>query len=77
MEIGDCILGGCAARALIVDLVMVAVTVELLLQKVRIGFARLQSVAGRDAVTVTDQDGPVGGPRATMEELVGQKQQPY
>jgi len=42
------------------------VTVKLLLEKVRIGLAGLQAVAGGDAVPVADQDGPIGGPRATI-----------
>jgi len=76
LDIGDGILGSGAACALIDDLVMVAVTVKLLLEKVRIGLAGLQAVAGGDAVPVADQDGPIGGPRATIEELAGQKKQP-
>lgn len=77
LQIGDGILCGGAARALIVDLVMEAEAVEFLLQKVRIRLAGLQPVAGRNAVAIADQDVPASSPRATIEDQAAQKQQTY
>ena len=56
---------------MIVDRVVVAVSVEIPLQGVGIRLSGLKAVAGGDAVTVADQDGPAGG-----QERAGEKQQP-
>jgi len=55
-EAGDGVLGSGAASALIDYFVVVAVSVEALLQEFRIGLAGLQVVAGGNAVSKANQD---------------------
>ena len=67
-EAGDSILGGGAAGALIVHLVVVAASVQIPLQRVGKGLAGLKAVASGDAVTEADQQGPVGGMERASEK---------
>lgn len=60
-KMGDGILGGGATGAHIYDVVMVAATVEVLLQVVRVRLALLDAVAGGNAVAVADEDRGVCG----------------
>ena len=62
------VLGGCAAGSLVVDFVLVAAAVQFSLQRVGIGLTRLQSIAGRDAVAETHQEGPAFGARRNPED---------
>lgn len=61
VDVRDCILGGGAAGAAILDFVFVAALVEVLLERVRPGLAGLETIAGRDAVAVADDGRPIGG----------------
>ena len=56
----DRVLGGCAAGALILHLVVVTACVELLLKIIGIRLPKLQAVAGGDAIAKADQDRTVG-----------------
>jgi len=60
-EIGHGILGCGAAGALIDHFVVEAAAVQVSLQRVGIGLAGLEAVAGGDAVAVADQNRVVGG----------------
>ena len=64
----DRVLGGRAAGSLVVDFVFVAVVVQFTLQRVRIGLTGLQTVAGRNAVAETHQEGPAFGLRRQGED---------
>ncbi len=61
MEIDYRVFGGGSAGALIQDLVVVAAAVHIPLQSVRIGLARLEAIAGGDAIAKADQHGAIGG----------------
>jgi len=56
-EVGDRVLGGGAAGALVVHLVVITVCIEVALQRIRIRLAGLQSIAGGDAVAEADENG--------------------
>src|SRR5271165_1065966 len=73
-EIGDSVLGGCAAGALVVDLVMVAERVEFLLQIIGIGLAGLEAVAGGDAVAEANQQGAIRGLDRASEGRGGEQE---
>ena len=62
-EVGDRVLGGGAAGALVVHLVVITVCIEFALQRIRVRLAGLQSIAGGDAVAEADENGPVCRPR--------------
>jgi len=67
-QVADGVLGGGSAGALVDDLVVVAVAVQLRLKIVRIGLAGLETVARGDAVAEADDDGAVGGKRRGDEK---------
>jgi len=69
-QAGDSVLGGGAAGAFVDDFVAVAMGVEALLQEVRVRLARLEAVAGSDAVPKANQDG-----RSSPKERGGQENQ--
>lgn len=61
VQIGNGVLGGGAAGALIVDLVMVTTIVQIPLKRVGVRLSGLKAVTGGDAVAEADENGPVGG----------------
>ena len=71
-EIGDGVLGGGAAGALVVDSVVVTERIEFLLQVIGIGLAGLKAIAGGDAVAEADQEGAIGGLRGSGEKRGGE-----
>ena len=58
---GGCVFGGGTAGTTVLDLVFVATLVEVALECVRKGLARLESVSGGDAVAVANDGGTFGG----------------
>ena len=64
-QIGNSILGGRAACALVRDFVLIAAVVQVALQSVGKRLACLKAVAGCDAVAVANENGPVGGQQGT------------
>ena len=68
-QAGNCVFGGGAAGALIVNCVAVAEAVEFPLQRVGKGLAGLQAVAGGNTVAIADEERPAGG-----QKRAGQKQ---
>jgi len=59
LQVGDRVLGGGSAGAMVRDFVAVAATVEVFLQGSRVGLAGLETVACGDAVAIADQLRPV------------------
>lgn len=62
------VLGGGATGALVDDLVVETVTIQLFLQKVSICLTVFQSIAGGDAVAEADDDALFGGERRNDEK---------
>ena len=61
VDVGDCVFGGSAAGAAILNIVFVTTLVKVALEGVWKGLPGLQAVASRDAVAVADDGGAVGG----------------
>ena len=61
VDVGDCVLGGGAAGAAILNFVFVAALVEVALECGGPGLAGLEAVARGNAVAIADDGGPVGG----------------
>lgn len=60
-DVRDCVLGGGAAGAAVLDFVFVAALVEVALKGIGPGLAGLEAIACGDAIAVTDDGGAVGG----------------
>lgn len=67
IHFGNSVFGGSAAGTLIVYLVVVIEIVEIALKHFGKGLSGVDAVAGGDAVSKADQEGPVGGERRAGE----------